>query len=105
MKEGQAVSLGGVLSPSPGSRSAARAFSRPVGEAAALDPPRRGPRLPRVRDTQKETVPAAACSQKRPGFCTASDEERLGLFVLRRDGVSPSPPPSWRIWRSQGHPG
>ncbi|XP_052635701.1 uncharacterized protein LOC128138502, partial [Harpia harpyja] len=30
----------------------------------------------------EETAPAAACSQKRTGFCTTSDDEMLGLFVL-----------------------
>ena len=53
-----------------------------MGKAAALDPPRRGRRFPWVRDTQEETVPAAACSQKRTGFCPTSGVGALGLFAL-----------------------
>lgn len=73
-----------MLSPSPRSSSAVRSSGLLIGKQAALDPPRRRLRFPRVRDIQEETVPAAACSQKRTGFCTTSEDEMLGLFVLYR---------------------
>lgn len=78
------MSLGGMLLHSPRSSSGVRSFSLLNKKQAAPDRPRRRLRFPRVRDTQEEMVPAAACSQKRTGFCTTFNDETLGLFVLYR---------------------